>query len=116
MSLRWELLESAKTLSTALDGAPLERVEDPDSAFVAACVTVRNAARAAVSALTGEDNPGHQQAADRGGRQRDLRHRRADGSARQISTWSGLPTASGSAARDDIPAAGGRADVSPRLR
>ena len=54
--LALELLESAKTLSTALDGAPLERVEDPDSAFVAACVTVRNAARAAVSALTGEDN------------------------------------------------------------
>jgi ATP-dependent DNA helicase DinG len=51
-----ELLESAKTLSTALDGAALERVEDPDSAFVAACVAVRNAARAAVSALTREDN------------------------------------------------------------
>jgi ATP-dependent DNA helicase DinG len=51
-----ELLESAKTLGNALDGAPLERVEDPDSAFVAACVVVRNAARAAVSALTGEDN------------------------------------------------------------
>ena len=51
-----ELLESAKTLSTALDGAALERVEDPDSAFVAACVAVRNAARAAVSELTGEDN------------------------------------------------------------
>ena len=51
-----ELLESAKTLRTALDGAALERVEDPDSAFVAACVAVRNAARAAVSALTGEDN------------------------------------------------------------
>jgi ATP-dependent DNA helicase DinG len=51
-----ELLESAKTLGNALDGAPLERVEDPDSAFVAACVAVRNAARAAVSALTGEDN------------------------------------------------------------
>jgi ATP-dependent DNA helicase DinG len=51
-----ELLESAKTLSIALDGAALERVEDPDSAFVAACVAVRNAARAAVSALSGEDN------------------------------------------------------------
>jgi ATP-dependent DNA helicase DinG len=51
-----ELLESAKTLGNALDGAALERVEDPDSAFVAACVAVRNAARAAVSALTGEDN------------------------------------------------------------
>jgi ATP-dependent DNA helicase DinG len=51
-----ELLESAKAFGTALDGAALERVEDPDSAFVAACVAVRNAARAAVSALTGEDN------------------------------------------------------------
>ena len=51
-----ELLESTKTLGHALDGAALERVEDPDSAFVAACVAVRNAARAAVSALTGEDN------------------------------------------------------------
>jgi ATP-dependent DNA helicase DinG len=51
-----ELLESAKTLSIALDDAALERVEDPDCAFVAACVAVRNAARAAVSALTGEDN------------------------------------------------------------
>ena len=51
-----ELLESAKSFGTALDGAALERVEDLDSAFVAACVAVRNAARAAVSALTGEDN------------------------------------------------------------
>jgi ATP-dependent DNA helicase DinG len=52
-----ELLESAKTFRTALESAPLERIEDPDSAFVSACVTVRNAARNAVSALTGEDNP-----------------------------------------------------------
>jgi ATP-dependent DNA helicase DinG len=51
-----ELVESAKSFGTALDGAALERVEDPDSAFVAACVAVRNAARAAVSALTSEDN------------------------------------------------------------
>ena len=50
-----ELLESSTTLRTALDGAALERVEDPDSPFIAACVSVRNAARAAVSALTGED-------------------------------------------------------------
>ncbi len=48
-----ELLESADVLRTALDGTPLERVEDPDSAFVAACATVRNAARTAVSAMTG---------------------------------------------------------------
>jgi ATP-dependent DNA helicase DinG len=51
-----ELLESSTTLRMALDGAALERVEDPDSQFVAACESVRNAARAAVSALTGEDN------------------------------------------------------------
>ena len=48
-----ELLESADALRIALDGAPLERIEDPDSAFVAACATVRNAARSAVSAMTG---------------------------------------------------------------
>ena len=49
-----ELLESADVLRTALDGTPLERIEDPDSAFVAACATVRNAARTAVSAMTGQ--------------------------------------------------------------
>lgn len=48
-----ELLESADTLRAALEASPLERVEDPDSAFVGACATVRNAARAAVSALSG---------------------------------------------------------------
>ena len=51
-----QLLESAKTFRTALESAPLERVEDPDSAFVTACVAVRNAARTAVSELSGEDN------------------------------------------------------------
>ncbi len=61
-----ELLESADALRTALDATPLERVEDQDSAFVAACATVRNAARTAVSALTtGEDrqDPDRRQAA-----------------------------------------------------
>ena len=60
-----ELLESAKTLRNALDGAALERVEDPDGAFVAACVAVRNAARAVVSALAGGDgqSPDRRQAA-----------------------------------------------------
>jgi len=60
-----ELLESAKTLRTALDGAALERVEDRDGAFVAACVAVRNAARAVVSALTSGDtqSPDRRQAA-----------------------------------------------------
>ncbi|HEX8509163.1 MAG TPA: ATP-dependent DNA helicase [Propionibacteriaceae bacterium] len=47
-----ELLEAAETLRTALDSAPLERVEDPGSGFVAACERVRNATRQAVSALT----------------------------------------------------------------
>ena len=51
-----ELLESADALRGALDAAPLERVEDPDSEFVRACGRVRAAARAAVSALTGNDD------------------------------------------------------------
>jgi ATP-dependent DNA helicase DinG len=51
-----ELLESAKTLRNALDGGALERIEDPDGAFVASCVAVRDASRAAVSALTSGDS------------------------------------------------------------
>jgi ATP-dependent DNA helicase DinG len=50
-----DLLESADTLRTALDDTGLERVLDPDSAFVAACAVVRNATRQAVSALTTGD-------------------------------------------------------------
>jgi ATP-dependent DNA helicase DinG len=46
-----ELLESAKTLRNALEGGALERIEDPDSAFVAGCVAVRDSARAVVSGL-----------------------------------------------------------------
>jgi ATP-dependent DNA helicase DinG len=53
-----ELLESARTLRMALDAAALERVEDPDSSFVAACETVRNSARAVITALTSGDNQG----------------------------------------------------------
>jgi ATP-dependent DNA helicase DinG len=53
-----DLLESAKTLRIALDGAALERVEDPDSPFAVACVAIRDAARSALSALTAEDNQG----------------------------------------------------------
>ena len=58
-----DLLESANTFRTALDNAALERVEDPDGRFVTACDAVRNAARAAVSAMTGEDsqNPDRRQ-------------------------------------------------------
>jgi ATP-dependent DNA helicase DinG len=60
-----QLLESAKTLRIALDGAALERVEDPDGPFVAACVSVRTATRAAVSELTSGDGqtPDRRQAA-----------------------------------------------------
>ncbi len=50
-----ELLESADVLRTALDASPLERVDSAESAFVAGCQTVRNAARAAVSALSAPD-------------------------------------------------------------
>src|SRR5215211_4897275 len=50
------LLESVDTLRTALDLSPLERVEDRKSGFVVACETVRNAARAMVSALTSADD------------------------------------------------------------
>ncbi len=61
-----ELLESADALRAALDASPLERVESPDSAFVAGCATVRNAARRAVSALSGSEekpDPERRQAA-----------------------------------------------------
>jgi ATP-dependent DNA helicase DinG len=51
-----ELLESAKTFRSALDGAALEQVEDPDSSFIAACAVVRDASRAVVSALTSGEN------------------------------------------------------------
>jgi ATP-dependent DNA helicase DinG len=51
-----DLLESAKTLHNTLDGGALERVEDPESAFVEACAAVRDAARAVVSALASGDN------------------------------------------------------------
>ena len=51
-----DLLESAKALHNALDGGPLERVEDPESAFVEACAAVRDAARTVVSALASGDN------------------------------------------------------------
>jgi ATP-dependent DNA helicase DinG len=51
-----ELLESADALRGALEAAPLERVEDPASGFVAGCEAVRNAARDAVSAMTGGDD------------------------------------------------------------
>mgnify|MGYP003694721543 CR=1 FL=1 len=49
-----ELLESADGLATAFDAAALERVEDPTQASSQPAQRVRNAARAAVSAMTGE--------------------------------------------------------------
>jgi ATP-dependent DNA helicase DinG len=60
-----EFLESADALRTALDGSPLERVEDRESAVVRACEVVRNAARTTVSAMTSSDdkNPDARQAA-----------------------------------------------------
>ena len=60
-----DLLESATSLRKALDSAALERVEDPDGGFVAACAGVRDASRAVVSALTRGDNqtPDRRQAA-----------------------------------------------------
>ncbi|HEY9471039.1 MAG TPA: DEAD/DEAH box helicase, partial [Propionibacteriaceae bacterium] len=60
-----ELLETARTLRNALDGGALERVEDPDSAFVTACAAVRDASRAVVSALARGDSqtPDRRQAA-----------------------------------------------------
>jgi ATP-dependent DNA helicase DinG len=51
-----DLLESADALRAALEAAPLERVEDPGSGFVAGCEAVRNAAREAVSAMTGGED------------------------------------------------------------
>ena len=50
--LALEFLESGDTLRAALDNAPLERVEDPDSGVVAALVSVRDVARRVVSELT----------------------------------------------------------------
>jgi ATP-dependent DNA helicase DinG len=52
------LLESADALRRGLEAVPLERVTDPESPFVTACVEVRNAARAAVSALSSGEEKG----------------------------------------------------------
>lgn len=47
-----ELLTSADRLRDSLDEMPLERVENPQSPFVAACEQVRSVTRRVVSALT----------------------------------------------------------------
>ncbi|MCW5954132.1 MAG: ATP-dependent DNA helicase, partial [Propionibacteriaceae bacterium] len=56
-------LDAADTLQIALDETEPGRVEDPDSAIVAAFATLRDAARAAVSGMTGKEDPEATQAA-----------------------------------------------------
>jgi ATP-dependent DNA helicase DinG len=51
-----ELLESADGLRQALDRSSLERVDDSESGVIVACETVRNAARAGISALMSTDD------------------------------------------------------------
>ncbi|GAA2103366.1 ATP-dependent DNA helicase [Microlunatus panaciterrae] len=61
-----ELLESAEALRGALDQAPLERIEDADSAVVQAFESMRNATRQAVSEMGKEgqgEDPERRQAA-----------------------------------------------------
>src|SRR5690606_3224574 len=56
-------LDAADTLQLALDETEPGRVEDPDSTMVAAFAAVRDAARAAVSEMTGDEDPEATQAA-----------------------------------------------------
>ena len=56
-------LDAADTLQLALDDTEPGRVEDPESAIVAAFAVVRDAARNAVSGMTGKDDPDATQAA-----------------------------------------------------
>ena len=56
-------LDAADTLQIALDETEPGRVENPDSAIAAAFATVRDAARAAVSGMTGKEDPDATQAA-----------------------------------------------------
>ena len=51
-----EFLDSAETLRAALDDAPVDRVEDPESGLGVALRLVRDVARRVVSAMTGGDN------------------------------------------------------------
>lgn len=69
-------LDAADTLQIALDETEPGRVEDPDAAIVAAFATVRDAARAAVSGMTGKEIRTPPRRPRRPG---DLRHRRAVG-------------------------------------
>ena len=56
-------LDAADTLQLALDATEPGRVEDPGSTIVAAFAVVRDAARAAVSGMTGKEDPDATQAA-----------------------------------------------------
>ncbi|MFT3861323.1 ATP-dependent DNA helicase [Micropruina sp.] len=51
-----EFLDSADALKTALDDAPLDRVEDPDSALGVVLRLVRDIVRRVVSALAGDES------------------------------------------------------------
>ncbi|WP_082034731.1 ATP-dependent DNA helicase [Nigerium massiliense] len=62
--LGMEFLDCADTLRTALAGAPLDRLEDPDSELGVALGVVRSVGRRVVSAVGGgEDDPERKQAA-----------------------------------------------------
>ncbi len=64
--LALELLESADTLRTALDAAPLQRVEDPAAEVLEVCQQIRNTTRRVVSELGGgedRNDPERRQAA-----------------------------------------------------
>ena len=52
-----EFLDCADALRDALEAAPLQRVEDPDSEIAAVLRLVREVARRAVSAVAGSDDP-----------------------------------------------------------
>ena len=111
------LLESADTLRRALDAAPLERVEDPDSAFVQACATVRNAARSAVSAMASNDEkPDTGEAPGRAAVKEvfDVAERMAALSSHDV-VWVADRERLGREARV-APALGRRADAGQRLR
>ncbi len=100
--LALEFLESADGLRAALEDASTERVEDPDSAVVAAVAAVRNVARRVVSAMTSKAPTSKRTTTPSGNRPRPPSRRSStspNGSPSSTrSTWSGCPTAKGSAA------------------
>ncbi len=59
-----EFTESADTLRSALDEAPLERIERPETAAVQACAAIRDVSRRVISVLAKDDkDPDRRQAA-----------------------------------------------------